>query len=411
MRAPQPETDLQARTRPGAARPRWVVAALCLFAVWAALVFAWSSASRQLPIAPRTGWPAPVERRAPPLARFDSGWYLKIAEHGYGAPPGRGEQSEHVFFPLYPLLVGGVSRLFGIDSFTGGLAVSATAMLFAAILFVAEGRRRLGDADALRALVFLLLFPSSFFLLAMYAESLFLLLALLAFAALVRRRFFFAFLFGLLAGLTRLPALALCAPLFLAALLGEDDPGTSRSTSRLEDGAVPDHRVRRWARAALVGAAPAIGVGVWVFGCGLFFGEPGLYFRLQEAWGRGVSPIAGLVRWALALPQRAARSDMRAHPTFLIEYADALLFFALAIWQARRRRWADASWSAGALLLPAATGISASVPRYLVVVYPAFYAMAEVFRGRPVLRVVWWIASAALLLAGIAAFVNWRWVA
>ena len=65
---------------------------------------------------------------------------------------------------------------------------------------------------------------------------------------------------------------------------------------------------------------------------------------------------------------------------------------------ARRRRWADASWTAGALLLPASTGISASLPRYLVVVYPAFYALEEMLRGRPVLRWIWWIVSAALLL-------------
>jgi len=364
---------------------------LGIVAVWAALLFAWSFAARRLPVTPREGWSEEVARRAPPLARYDSGWYLQIAEHGYGTPPGPGEKSEHVFFPLYPLLVAGVSRALSVDAFAAGIALSLLATFASALLFAEEGRRRLGVEGARQALGFLLLFPTAFFLLAMYAESLFLLLALLAFAAVERRRFAAAAAAGLLAGLTRAPAVALCLPLAIAAY----------------DRA----RARRWPAALLVGAAPAAGVALWVLGIGARFGEPGLYFRLQRAWGRGISPAAGLIDWAAALPRRIANGDVRDHPAFLVDYACALLFLFLAIYQARRRRWADASWTAGALLLPVATWISASVPRYLVVVYPAFYGLAEIFRARPLARWLWWIGSGALLLAATAAFVLWRWVA
>jgi hypothetical protein len=280
------------------------------------------------------------------------------------------------------------------------MGVSAAALAGAALLFFAEARRRrLSEGDALAALLFLLLFPTAFFLLAMYAESLFLLLALLAFASVARGRPGAAVLFGFLAGLTRLPAVTLCLPLALA----QAQEMAGRST--------PERRPARILRAALVGLAPAAGACLWIFGVGRFFGEPGLYFRLQHSWSRGTSPLEGLAQWGSALPVRIARGDARTNPAFLIEYADAILFFLIALFQARRKRWSDASWTAGALLLPAATGISASVPRYLVVVYPAFYALAEIFRGRPVARAVWWTASAALLLAGTAAFVHWRWVA
>ncbi|MDQ2978765.1 MAG: hypothetical protein M3R62_06060 [Acidobacteriota bacterium] len=366
--------------------------------LWAGLLFAWSYIARDLPVTPREVWPPEIARRAPPLARYDSGWYLKIAENGYGSPPSPGEWSEHVFFPLYPAIVAGVSRALSIDTFAAGLAVSFAALVAAALLFVAEGRRRLGDEDAPRALLFLLLFPTAFFLVAMYAESLFLLLALLAFASLARGRPAGAALFGFLAGLTRFPAIALCLPLAISeAMRSGDGPEPSRRTRILG--------------ATLVGLAPAAGVCAWVFGVGRFFGEPGLYFRLQQSWSRGTSPLAGLVQWGAALPERILRGDAATHPVFLVEYADAILFLLIAVFQARRRRWSDASWTAGALLLPAATGISASVPRYLVVVYPAFYALAELFRGRPMARAVWWIVSGALLLAGTAAFVHWRWVA
>lgn len=371
---------------------------LLLAAVWAALVFGWSVAAERLPVPSGRGWDPEIARRAPPLARYDSGWYLHIAERGYGTPPPPGERSEHVFFPLYPLVVAGVARALSIDAFTAGIAVSILAALAAALLFAAEGRRRAGGPESMQALLFLLLFPTAFFFLAMYAESLFLLLALLAFAAVERRRFAAAAAFGLLAGLTRAPAVALAIPLGLAAFFGPEP-------------VAPGGRRRRTARAILVGAAPVVGVALWIFGIGLHFGEPGLYFRLQRAWGRGASPGAGLLEWADDLPRRLARGDAVSHPAFLADYACALLFLLLAVHQARKRRWSDASWTAGALLLPAATGISASVPRYLVVVYPAFYALAEIFRGRPVLRWIWWAGSAILLLAATAAFVHWRWVA
>ncbi|MEP6801496.1 MAG: mannosyltransferase family protein [Acidobacteriota bacterium] len=371
---------------------------LAILAGWAALVWAGSYAARSIRLSPREGWPPEIARRAPPLARYDSGWYLKIAEHGYGTPPPEGVASEHVFFPLYPALAGAIARGLRVDSFAAGLAVSLAAMLAAGVLFVREGRRRLGDRDSRAALFFLLLFPTSFFLLSMYAESLFLLLALLAFDAVRRERPVMAAAFGFLAGLTRLPALALSVPLALAWLARPSAAGRPR---------IRADRVR----AALIGLAPVAAVCLWIFGVGAYFGEPGLYFRLQRSWSRGTSPLGGLAEWGAALPSRLARGDARTHPVFLIDYANALLFFALGIYQAARRRWADAAWTAGALLLPAATGISTSLPRYLTVVYPAFYALAEIFRGRPAARTAWWIGSAALLSAGLIAFVHWRWVA
>jgi hypothetical protein len=371
-----------------------------LAVLWAVLVVAWAHVARTLPVSPRQGWAPDVARRAPPLARYDSGWYLRIAEHGYGPPPPPGEKSEHVFFPLYPLLVGALSRALSIDAFAAGVAVSTLAALAAAWLFAAEARRRLGgsapgsevpESEPRSALLFLLLFPTAFFLLAMYAESLFLLLALLAFASIERRRFVAAAAFGFLAGLTRAPAVALALPLGLAAAAA---PGRRRPLA-----------------AVLVGLAPALGVAAWMLGIGIASGEPGLYFRIQRAWGRVVSPGQGLLEWAAALPRRLGNGDATAHPGFLLDYACAVLFAVLAVHQARKRRWADASWTAGALLLPAATGISASVPRYLMVVYPAFYALAEIFRARAILRAIWWIGSAGLLAAATAAFVLWRWVA
>src|SRR6266540_1456756 len=368
------------RLRPTIGRGgRFYVQTAGLLAAWAALVLAWSYIARDvLPVSRREFWPSAIARRAPPLARYDSGWYLTILERGYGPAPAPGQQSAHAFFPLYPYLARGVRALVPVDGFVAGQILSLFCFLAAGLLFASEGRRRLGERGSRHAMFFLLLYPTAFFLVAMYSESLFLLLSLAAFREARRDRPATAAVLGLLAGSSRLR------------------PRSDR---------------RALARALLAGLAPVAGVLLWVFGAGWAAGEPGLFFRVQEAWHRGASPWLGVQRFVQGLPSRIARGDARDHPAFLLDYAHLLLFAAIAVYQTRRRLFSDAAWTAGALLLPIASGIAASLPRYVLVVYPAFYALAQFFEERPRIRLAWWIFSGLLLAAGEAAFVHWRWVA
>lgn len=298
------------------------------------------------------------------------------------------------------MLTRGLRALLGVDGFAAGQILSVACFFFAGILFAAEGRRRLGQRGSRHALLFLLLFPTAFFFLAMYSESLFLLLALAAFDRVRRGRAGAAAFLGLLAGTSRMTALALAAPLAIEAFSAARD-------ARLP--ALSDRRARN--HALLVGLAPVAGVLVWVLGAGLAAGEPELFFRVQEAWHRGSSPFVGAWHFFKRPFDRIWRGQALEHPAMFLDYGYFLLFAAIAVFRARRRRYSDAAWTAGALLLPVGTGISASLSRYVLVVYPAFYALAEVFDDRPRLRLAWWIGSAALLLAGEAAFVHWRWVA
>ncbi len=390
------------RLRPAVGRGgRFYVRTAGLLAAWAALVLAWSYVARDaLPVSRREMWPREIEKRAPPLARYDSGWYLTILERGYGPAPAPGQPSAHAFFPLYPYLARSVRALVPVDGFVAGQILSILCFLAAGLLFASEGRCRLGEQGSRHALFFLLLYPTAFFLVAMYSESLFLLLALAAFREARRDRPATAALLGLLAGGSRLPALALALPLAIEAF----------SAARRADHPARSGR-RALASALAAGLAPVAGVLLWVFGAGWVAGEPGLFFRIQEAWQRGASPLLGVQRFVQGLPARIARGDAREHPAFLLDYAHLLLFAAVAVYQTRRRLFSDAAWTAGALLLPIASGIAASLPRYVLVVYPAFYALAQILEERPRIRLAWWIVSGLLLAAGEAAFVHWRWVA
>jgi len=94
--------------------------------------------------------------------RWDAIHYLRIAAYGYG------EGSES-FFPLYPLLSALVGQVVGLH--IGALLISNLLALCALYLLHGWVRERYGAAVAARAVIVYLLFPTSFFLSAPYAES------------------------------------------------------------------------------------------------------------------------------------------------------------------------------------------------------------------------------------------------
>ena len=59
-------------------------------------------------------------------ARWDSGWFMTIVEHGYRL--NRGGQSNVAFFPLYPYATVAASKLVG-DPWAAGLVVSNASLL------------------------------------------------------------------------------------------------------------------------------------------------------------------------------------------------------------------------------------------------------------------------------------------
>jgi hypothetical protein len=362
---------------------------------WTLALSAWGMFARtDLTIEHRTRWENSLELRAPPYAKFDSGWYLGIIESGYGKPPPDGKPSNHAFFPLYPMAAKVLHDAFAMDGFHAGLLVTYLCLFLAMSLFFREGMARLGENDAWASVAFLLLFPTAFFLVAVYAESTYLLFALLAFRDARAGPTGKAALWGILLGLTRASALAAAPALFLAALEPRESGGT-----------------RRWGRAFLVGAVPVLTVFLWIAGIGWIYGEPGLFFRSMEGWHRGTSSLSGIGAWFYSMGLRFKHMSWMRDPSLALDYGAALVFVFVGIHQLAKKRWSDAAWTGAAISLPMTTGLSGGMPRFLMVVYPVYFALAEGSRGRPRLRLLWWIVSGLLLLAAAARFVNWQWVA
>jgi len=186
-------------------------------AIWAAALFAFLTFEpNRHPEAAR--WDDPAVTRelgfvTDVWARWDSVFFLQIAEHGYESL----SRSATAFFPLYPAAVGLLGRAFFGHYVLAGIFVSLAAGLSAFVLLYRLAEPRLGAEGARRAVLYLAVFPMAFFLQAVYSESLYLVLCLAAFLLAERGRFLQA---GIVAGLvllTRpvgvalLPALALLA--------------------------------------------------------------------------------------------------------------------------------------------------------------------------------------------------------
>jgi Gpi18-like mannosyltransferase len=101
-------------------------------------------------------------------ARWDSGYYLVLAEQGYAAIP-----NSMGFFPLYPLLMRGLSYVTGMGLPMSGLMISHFSYLVTILGFYRLARVVRDDhVYAMRSTTYLVFFPSSFFFFAIYAESL-----------------------------------------------------------------------------------------------------------------------------------------------------------------------------------------------------------------------------------------------
>lgn len=136
---------------------------------------------------------------------WDTGHFLTIAMHGY---PSR---LETAFFPLYPLGVRGLTVLLP-HSLTCALLLSNVAGLAMLVVLYRLLKEDFCHAIARHTVLLLSLFPTAFFFVAAYNESLFLALILLSFSQMRRGNFWLAGFIGLFASLTRSAGLLLLIP-------------------------------------------------------------------------------------------------------------------------------------------------------------------------------------------------------
>ena len=348
-------------------------------------------------IAAARPWSYDIVRRVTPLARWDSGWYINLAEAGYWEPPTRvGQETNHAFFPLYPGLMRLIVRTTGIETSLAGNLVSAAALLVALLLFAAWTERNFGESRVVPAVLVLLLFPTSFFFAAVYTEALLLALSLAAVEAFARRRPVIGVIAGVLAGLTRISGLVLAPYLALVAFRARRDAGDS-----------PGRAIRE---ATLAAASPLAGFGLFCLYFWRRFSDPLLFVTAQHNWsGQAKSILDGpSLIWRGVVEDFQRGRLLGGSPARTLEGVYLLVFLVLAAVLLRQRRHAEALFVFLTVAIVLSSGTFESAGRYVLPAFPAFALLAGLSSRRDLFRSLL-VLSATAQAVYVWAFVHWYW--
>ena len=365
-----------------------------VLSLWAAYVLAnFPTTDLQSQYA-HVGVPLQTGGLAAPWQREDALWYEKIATLGYAPNDGTS-----VFLPLLPLLMR-LASLFTLGNVAlGGMLVASLAEVAAlALLYrlAALDGGPLGDNVGLRAVLYMALFPTAFFLQSAFTESLFLALAIGAFWHARRGRWWLVALLAALAGLTKVQGALLAVPLaFEYIMWARRNPGSF------------GNRAAQFAAVTLAGplatAAFFAYIRYWVGDSMAWSDRVNAMWRQQRTWpwetlGMAVQKVAG-----------EGQFTINAFDLLVL-----LLFAVLAVGCFRLR--SSYGWMAVTVLAPSLFRASEQFPlmslsRYALAAFPCFIVLALWTARRPryfhLLVLVLWLS---LLLIWSSQFVEGFWV-
>ncbi|WP_407703581.1 glycosyltransferase family 39 protein [Streptomyces triticagri] len=312
-------------------------------------------------------------------ARWDSLWYTRVADLGYGYEvrlPDGSVHSNLAFFPLLPWLERLGSAVSPLSYADAGLVVSAVASLCAAGGIFAIADRLYGRRAGVLAVALWAVLPVGVVQSMAYSESLFTALAAWSLYAVLTGRWVWAGLLASLAGLTRPVGAAVVAALWAVV-------------------AVQVVRERRIGARQLAGLllAPlgAAGYVLWVgqrTGDGLFG-----YLDVQAGWGNGFD--GGLAFARFAGGKLTAFPDALAGLGLIVGVALVIWLYVFGVRQRQPLPLLVYTGIVVALAL-CASGYFGSKPRLLLPAFPLLLPIA-------VSLARWRASRAAILLVVVAA--------
>ncbi|MDP2638435.1 MAG: mannosyltransferase family protein [Candidatus Levybacteria bacterium] len=294
-----------------------------------------------------------------PFGNFDGAYYLLIAAEGYTVNAG--------FFPLFPLLINISTHIFGFNILAFDPRQYITANFMVSVFFILSLvlMHKLVRLDykkniAIWSIIFLLIFPTSFFYAAIYSESLFLFLSLLTFYLARKKNWMWAGIAGALLSATRIVGIAIWPALFYEYLKESKNKLTIKILPLL---AVP------------------LGLVAYMYYNFVKWGNP-LYFIQAQGNFQNNRSVDSIV----LLPQtlfRYAKILLSLKPSVyewwiaFVEVSFSVLALSLfyVAWR-RRIRFSYLLFGFICFIVPASTGTFSALPRYLAVIFPLFIALA-----------------------------------
>ena len=324
-------------------------------------------------------------------SRWDAGWYLEIAKSGYSYRPGY--PSSTAFFPLYPLLLRTIHIILRLPAtdywfLVSGIFASNICLIAALIYFHKIIAIDFSKKVASRANLYLLVFPTTFFLSSVYAEALFLALVLGAFFYARTNGWIVACILAALAVLCRSQAIVIALPLFLEYLQQRNFNVRQVKWNVLAFTFIP---------AALI---------AFVFYLYTKFGSWSVMFDVQQAWGRRLMWPWYTLSWVLG---HAPALSAEHHEWLDLSFLSLLLIAGVVSLYLLRPCYSLYLWSS--LLLLSSWGMLGSIPRFDVVVFPLFIVLAIAGTRFYAFHLVYLITASMMAALFLILHSQWNWVA
>ncbi len=313
-------------------------------------------------------------------ARWDSFWYLDIAQNGYSLEYNPWGLYNIVFFPLYPFLIKLIAFFTAGDFVLSGWILSSGFLLLSLFYFFKLVKEFHPEMNPYLPIIFLLIFPTAFFLNAVYAESLFLFLSLAAFYYGLKKKFIYAGIFGFFASLTRVTGILLFVPLVWEYLKNNDFKIKSFFTQKV---------------------LPIFLIPLGAFGFFLYhyfkFGNFFLFLEIQKNWGR-------------AFTLQKGHFDLSSNPAVVNFYLDVFfVLFSLTVLYLvfKKLRASYGLYMLATVSVALSTGTFMSMGRYILVLFPIYILLASI--KNPYWQQALTFISVLLLALYTILFVNNYW--
>jgi len=312
---------------------------------------------------------------------------LAIARQGY-------LQFQQAFFPFYPLLIRFLAR-FLKDYLFSSLLISHLAFLAVMYLFYRLTKLDFGQKAARMAVLFLLLFPTSFYFGSAYTEALFLALVLASFYAARRRAWLWMGIFGGLASATRLVGIFLLPALIVERWQAQKDGD------------------RRWLDfwPLLLILAGLVSYMVYLqktVGDPLYFVHLQGFLKTGRTGGRIILPYQ--VCWRYLKMICTTKADV-LYFTVWLELLTSGLFLGLIIFSYRQIRLSYFIFMVLAYITPTLSGTFSSMPRYVLILFPGFMVLPLLVEKHSWFKRVYLFFAIILGMAAVMLFTRGYWVA
>ena len=317
--------------------------------------------------------------------------------------------SNYAFFPFYPLTIRILAfplRILGLNPIAtatlAGVLISAFGTLFGMLSLYELTRDLLGEDGALRAVFYLIIFPTGFFLIQVYTEGLFVGLAFGCLALLKRREWLLAALLAIAATMTRAVGVTLVIPMFITWIRDNHWVNLKLAWQELFREGFP---FRTLLRLLLIGS-PVITFLIWrlsYLGMNFKFIEDNIY-------GRGVLQFGKtLYFWSEAFLTMIEGSNPQHTAYYLTEFLGLTIGVIACI--KTIKTFPEIGWfSLAVVLISWGSGPAQGIQRYILGAPAVFITLAR-WGENPVFDRAWTFLS-VLLMGGLAMlFAFDMWVA